>query len=385
MALPVIRSWAQTINSTPSTTQVLTAPATIVAGDLLLTVWSQDGSLGTITPPTGWTRYDFRDGTSTVGHVQAWSKAADAGDVGAASYSWGTSLSRGWGATVYAISGGALNATTEAIGQYQSTASATQPIPAITTAVNDCLLIAVNCTSTQSAPATSAPTGWTATGAGNMATGSSTDGSHYSFYQAVATAGTVAATSWGTTTSSAGTTMVFPVRPAAAGPTQTSTTVTPASASVVVGGTQQLTATANYSDSSTIDVTSTATWTSSNTAVATVSASGLVTAVAAGSATITAASGGFSGTSAITVTTAPSGTTGTPGDPLQKSMNRLAGTSGLDAQGAANVWAGTYGLDLLGALNAKNGSVGLGLNAVLNSLAGTTDLDADGAAVQILA
>lgn len=292
MALPVIRSWAQTINSTPSTTQVLTAPATIVAGDLLLTVWSQDGSLGTITPPTGWTRYDFRDGTSTVGHVQAWSKTAGAGDVGAVSYSWGTSLSRGWGATVYAISGGALNAITEAIGQYQSTAVATQPIPAITTAVNDCLLIAVNCTSTQSAPATDAPTGWTATGAGNMATGSSTDGSHYSFYQAVATAGTVAATTWTTTTSSAGMTMVFPVRPA---------------------------------------------------------------------------------------------TTGTPGDPLQKSMNRVAKTTGLDAQGAANVWAGTYGLDLLGALNAKNGSVGLGLNAVLNSLAGTTDLDADGAAVQILA
>jgi Bacterial Ig-like domain (group 2) len=47
------------------------------------------------------------------------------------------------------------------------------------------------------------------------------------------------------------------------------------------------------------------TWTSSNTGIATVSASGLVTAIAAGSATITALSETKTGTSAITVTDPP--------------------------------------------------------------------------------
>src|SRR5207247_9313137 len=42
-------------------------------------------------------------------------------------------------------------------------------------------------------------------------------------------------------------------------------------------------------------------WTSSNTAIATVSAAGLVTGVAAGSATITATSEGQSGTASVTV------------------------------------------------------------------------------------
>src|SRR2546427_525766 len=46
-------------------------------------------------------------------------------------------------------------------------------------------------------------------------------------------------------------------------------------------------------------------WTSGNSSVATVSSSGLVTAVAAGSATITATSEGKSSTAAITVTTVP--------------------------------------------------------------------------------
>jgi hypothetical protein len=48
-------------------------------------------------------------------------------------------------------------------------------------------------------------------------------------------------------------------------------------------------------------------WAASNTAVATVSGSGLVSGVAAGSATITATSGGVSGTAAITVVAAAPG------------------------------------------------------------------------------
>jgi hypothetical protein len=80
--------------------------------------------------------------------------------------------------------------------------------------------------------------------------------------------------------------------------------VTPANASVTANSTLQLTATASYTNKTTGDVTSTATWTSANTAVATVSTDGLVTGVAAGSTTITAALNGVSGTGPLAVTVA---------------------------------------------------------------------------------
>ena len=74
-----------------------------------------------------------------------------------------------------------------------------------------------------------------------------------------------------------------------------SVSVSPASASITVGSTRQLTATSKPSAGS-------FTWTSSNNTIATVSASGLVTGVAAGSASITASAGGKSASAAITVT-----------------------------------------------------------------------------------
>jgi WD40 repeat protein len=78
-------------------------------------------------------------------------------------------------------------------------------------------------------------------------------------------------------------------------------TVTPATASLVIGGTQQLTASAR-------DATGAAlagrpvTWTSSTPAVASVSTTGVVTALAVGTATITASIEGRTGTSLLTVT-----------------------------------------------------------------------------------
>src|SRR5437016_2476181 len=83
-----------------------------------------------------------------------------------------------------------------------------------------------------------------------------------------------------------------------------SVTVSPTTASVTVGGTTPLTATPKDSNGTPLSGR-TVTWVSSNTAVATVSTSGLVTGVAAGSATITATSEGKNGTSAITVTNVP--------------------------------------------------------------------------------
>lgn len=79
-----------------------------------------------------------------------------------------------------------------------------------------------------------------------------------------------------------------------------SVTVSPSSATVAVGATQQLTATVNPSTTG-----ATVTWSSSNSSVATVSATGLVTGVNPGSATISASAGGKTGRSAITVSSPP--------------------------------------------------------------------------------
>lgn len=80
----------------------------------------------------------------------------------------------------------------------------------------------------------------------------------------------------------------------------TGVSVSPTTASVTAGLTQQLTATIAPANATNTNVT----WTSSNAAVATVSATGLVTAVAAGTATITVKTtdGAKTATSTITVT-----------------------------------------------------------------------------------
>ncbi|EPL1953323.1 Ig-like domain-containing protein [Citrobacter freundii] len=77
----------------------------------------------------------------------------------------------------------------------------------------------------------------------------------------------------------------------------TGITVTPETASVDVGDTTSLTATLAPAGA-----TDTVTWESSDPEVATVSASGVVTGVAAGTATITARARTFTDTATITVT-----------------------------------------------------------------------------------
>ncbi|HWQ29066.1 MAG TPA: Ig-like domain-containing protein, partial [Dehalococcoidia bacterium] len=76
--------------------------------------------------------------------------------------------------------------------------------------------------------------------------------------------------------------------------------VQPASASLTAGGSLQLTAAASDSNGYAVGGASFA-WSSSNTAVATVNQSGVVTAVAQGSATMTASSGGKTAASSISV------------------------------------------------------------------------------------
>lgn len=80
----------------------------------------------------------------------------------------------------------------------------------------------------------------------------------------------------------------------------TGVTVTPATTSLVVGATRQLTGTVLPADAT----DKSGTWTTSDATKATVNSTGLVTGVAAGTATITFKSndGNFTGTTAVTVT-----------------------------------------------------------------------------------
>ena len=91
------------------------------------------------------------------------------------------------------------------------------------------------------------------------------------------------------------------------GPTLTSISLDPASATLNTGQTVDITSTVNWSNgTSTVPYDSYLTWTSSAPSVATVNAGGVVTGVATGTATITASLNGVSRTATITVSaTAP--------------------------------------------------------------------------------
>jgi uncharacterized protein YjdB len=118
---------------------------------------------------------------------------------------------------------------------------------------------------------------------------------------AAAGSATITATSAGKSGASSITVTAVP-------PVVTTVTVAPTSASVVAGGTTTLQATVKDQNGN-VMTGQTITWTTSNAAAATVNSSGVVTGVAAGSATITATSSGKSGTSSITVTASSGGGT----------------------------------------------------------------------------
>ncbi|MEG7567833.1 Ig-like domain-containing protein, partial [Vibrio cholerae] len=68
--------------------------------------------------------------------------------------------------------------------------------------------------------------------------------------------------------------------------------VTPSPVNVAKGQTQQLTATATFSDMTSSDISGSVTWTPVDTATATVTSTGLLSAVEVGSTTLTAAKDG---------------------------------------------------------------------------------------------
>jgi len=94
---------------------------------------------------------------------------------------------------------------------------------------------------------------------------------------------------------------VLPIIPAA---TLTSIAVTPALATIAIGGAQTFIAKATYSDASVVDISNVAGWTSANPLIATVASGGTTSGVSGGSSLITASFGGKSGTATLTVTPA---------------------------------------------------------------------------------
>jgi hypothetical protein len=113
--------------------------------------------------------------------------------------------------------------------------------------------------------------------------------------------------------------------PDAPPPAVSSVSVSPSSATLAVGQSVQLTAAAKDVDGSPVDG-SPITWTTSNSAVASVTSSGVVKALAGGSAKVTATAQGVSGEAAVSVT-APAPTPQPAGDCSNYSYTRLVPVS----------------------------------------------------------
>lgn len=92
--------------------------------------------------------------------------------------------------------------------------------------------------------------------------------------------------------------------------------VTPANSSLAAGANQQFTATGTYDDASTANLTTAATWTSAAPAVATISTAagtkGKLTALTAGTSSITATVGSISGATNVTISAASTPKLGWP-------------------------------------------------------------------------
>jgi uncharacterized protein YjdB len=126
--------------------------------------------------------------------------------------------------------------------------------------------------------------------------------------------------------------------------TLTSIAVTPATATIGATASQQFTATATYSDNSTGNITSSAVWTSSNTPVAVVLNTGVATGLTAGTTTITATSGGKSGSAALTVTAIPPLPSSAPVNlRTAASFGVLAGTALTNNSGGTTLIGGDVG------------------------------------------
>ncbi len=166
--------------------------------------------------------------------------------------------------------------------------------------------------------------------------------------------------------------------------TLVSIAVTPSNPSIGAGTTQQFVATGAYTDGSTQVLTNSATWSSSSTGVATISnasgSKGLASGVAAGSASITATSGGVSGTTGLTVVAGTSALTLTWDAPTTYVDGSTL--SSLTAVSSYRIYYGTSSLSYNKTVDVPNPGVSV-VTYTLNLSAGTyyfavTDLDISG-------
>jgi uncharacterized protein YjdB len=148
--------------------------------------------------------------------------------------------------------------------------------------------------------------------------------------------------------------------------TLSSIAVTPASATVAIGGKQQFVATGTYSDNSTAVITNSVSWTSGATNIGTVLNTGVATGLAAGNTTITATSGAKNGSAVLTVTAV---TPPPPSAPVNlgtaASFAVLAGTSITNNSGGTTLITGDVGspsqttdpVQAAGYTNYKSGAI----------------------------
>jgi uncharacterized protein YjdB len=180
----------------------------------------------------------------------------------------------------------------------------------------------------------------------------------------------------------------------------TSITISPINPAIAAATTQQFTATGHYTDSSTQNLTTTVVWTSSVPAAATIDpATGLATAVANGSTTITATFGTFAPTTTLTVgagallsiavtpatpsiakgQTQQFTATGTFADTSTQNLTTQVTWSSSDGTAAISNVAGTQGLATGLAVGTPT------ITATLGAISGTTTLTVTAAVVVSIA
>lgn len=273
-----------------------TATLGAVVGSASLTVTTAELDSLTVTPATpslalGLTQALVALGLWSDGSTQAlttgvsWSSA----DAGVATVSaQGLVSSVAQGEALITATAGAISGST----------TVTVTAPALTTITVTPVNPSLEKTQTQQLSASGSYTdGSTASVTGQVSWQSSAPG-----VASVSSTGEVTAVSPGTSTLSAtlagvtGSTSVTVNRPALS-----SLDVTPASMDINWGATFAFTAVATYVDASTEVVTDLVSWSSSDTSLVTISAAGLASGNAAGTVTITAQWGAFSGTAQLTV------------------------------------------------------------------------------------
>lgn len=138
----------------------------------------------------------------------------------------------------------------------------------------------------------------------------------------------------------------------------TTITVTPSNPNIAAGATQQLTATGQFSDGSTVNMTSTVTWNSSITSIATIATNGIATAMLPGTTTITAATGAVSGTASLSVQGS-----GTHQTQLVASTGKYHSTSYVLRDGVLFGWGANSSYELL-----NNTTTNVTTPAIINAI-----------------